>query len=232
MPAVPPTPPDWSAIDIALLDMDGTLLDLDFDNFFWQRVVPAHYARRHGLSESEAAELLRPRFAAWEGRLEWYCLDHWTRELDLDIAGLKREVAGRIAFLPSTVRFLEDVRALGKRIVLVTNAHRTSLALKLERTGLGSYLDAQHSSHDFGLPKEDPEFWRRLQVREHFDPERSLLVDDSVPVLRAARAFGLARLYEMRHPGGSAHSKAPGEFATIGSLLELLPAAEARDGRG
>jgi putative hydrolase of the HAD superfamily len=227
MTTVPPTPPDWTTIDVALFDMDGTLLDLGFDDFFWQRVVPARYALEHGLTEQEAVELLRPRFKAWEGRLEWYCLDHWTRELGLDIAALKREMAEHIAFLPSTVRFLEEVRAHCGRIVLVTNAHRTSLGLKLERTGLDRYLDAHHSSHDFGLPKEDPEFWRKLQAREHFDPRRALLVDDSVPVLRAARAFGLERLYEMRHPGGSAHSKAPGEFATIGSLLELLPARAA-----
>ena len=31
---------DWTSIDTVLLDMDGTLLDLRFDNWFWQEHVP------------------------------------------------------------------------------------------------------------------------------------------------------------------------------------------------
>ncbi|MEO1576619.1 MAG: HAD family hydrolase, partial [Pseudomonadota bacterium] len=30
----------WSDIDNVLLDMDGTLLDLNFDTVFWLQVVP------------------------------------------------------------------------------------------------------------------------------------------------------------------------------------------------
>ena len=35
--------PDWRAIDTVLLDMDGTLLDLRFDNYFWLELVPRKY---------------------------------------------------------------------------------------------------------------------------------------------------------------------------------------------
>ncbi len=34
---------DWDNIDTVLLDMDGTLLDLGFDNWFWQPHVPEQY---------------------------------------------------------------------------------------------------------------------------------------------------------------------------------------------
>src|SRR5262245_11278220 len=165
--------PEWPQIETVLLDMDGTLLDLRFDNYFWRELVPQRYAEQNGISVPEAQQLLRPRFAAWEGRLEWYCLEHWTRELGLDLAALKHEAAGLIAWLPSAVEFLERLRPLGKRVVLVTNAHRTVLRLKLERTGLDAHVAVQYSSHDFGLPKEDPAFWERLQVRDAFDPART-----------------------------------------------------------
>ncbi|HBT55971.1 MAG TPA: haloacid dehalogenase, partial [Pseudomonas sp.] len=32
---------NWNAIDTVLLDMDGTLLDLHFDNHFWLEHMPA-----------------------------------------------------------------------------------------------------------------------------------------------------------------------------------------------
>jgi putative hydrolase of the HAD superfamily len=222
----PPTlSPDWPRIDTVLLDMDGTLLDLRFDNFFWRELVPQRYAELHGMSVAKAQRLLRPRFAAWEGRLEWYCLDHWTRELGLDLAALKQEAAGRITWLPSAVEFLVRLRPLGKRVALVTNADRTALRIKLERTGLDAHVEVQYSSHDFGLPKEDPVFWERLRERDAFDPARTLLIDDSLPVLRAARAFGLRYLCEMRRPDTGAPVRADSEFHAVESLSDLLPDA-------
>jgi len=230
--ADPTFAPDWAHIDCVLLDMDGTLLDLRFDNFFWRELVPQRYAARYGLGVEEAARLLHPRFAEWEGRLEWYCLDHWTRELGLDIAALKHEVAERIVCLPNALEFLRGLRGLRKRVALVTNASRTSLALKLERTGLGDYLDACYCSHDFGLPKEAEGFWERLNAQEAFDTERTLLVDDSASVLRAARAYGLRHLYEVRRPDSGAAPRDSGEFATVDCLQDLLPRSLASGASG
>src|SRR5579863_5834818 len=92
--------PDWTQIDTVLLDLDGTLLDLAFDNHFWLEVVPAKFAALNRMASSEAREQLILRFRACEGTLNWYCIDHWSRELGLDIVSLKRTVAGRIAWLP------------------------------------------------------------------------------------------------------------------------------------
>jgi len=216
-------PFDWGHYDTVLLDMDGTLLDLRFDNYFWQELIPARYASLNGLAHEEAVAVLAPRFAAVRGTLEWYCLDHWSRELGLDVAALKREVEDHIDFLPDVQEFLLAVRALGKRAVLVTNAHRGSLSLKLARTGLDRFLDALHSSHDIGLPKEDPEFWGRLCAIEPFAPQRTLLVDDSLPVLRAAHAWGIGRVIAVLRPDSSRPASPAGDFHGVHSVADLLP---------
>ena len=49
---------DWSCIDTVLLDMDGTLLDLHFDNFFWSEHLPRTYALRHQISKEESSAYL------------------------------------------------------------------------------------------------------------------------------------------------------------------------------
>jgi len=216
----------WEDIATVFLDMDGTLLDLNFDNHFWREFVPQRFAERHGLATDQAKRVLEPRFRAMEGRLEWYCLDYWSRELDLDVAGLKQELAGLIAVLPHVEEFLQRVRQTGKRIVLVTNAHRKSLGLKMERTCLNQFLDAIVCSHDFGLPKEDPEFWRRLAATEAYDPAATLLVDDSLPVLRSARSFGIRHLVAVRKHDSTRPSRPIGEFLAVDHLLELFPAPE------
>jgi len=83
---------DWSAIDTVLLDMDGTLLDQRFDNWFWLELIPSRYAAARGLSQGEASALLAPKFRAVAGTIRWYCIDYWSAELDLDIVGIKRSV--------------------------------------------------------------------------------------------------------------------------------------------
>lgn len=213
---------DWSAIDTVLLDMDGTLLDLNFDNHFWKTFVPQRFAELHGLSIEEAKRQLIPRFKAMEGRLEWYCLDYWSAELQLDIAGLKQEVAGLIAVHPHVVEFLEAVRDSGRRLLLVTNAHRDSLSLKMEKTCLQGFFDGIISSHDFGLAKEQAGFWQALQARHLFDERRTLLVDDSLAVLRSAAAFGIAHLVSISKPDSSEPTRRIEEFPATEDFRPLM----------
>ena len=213
----------WKNIDNLFLDMDGTLLDLNFDNHFWQEFVPQRYAERNGLALAEAKTRLLPMFRAMEGRLEWYCLDYWSERLDLDIPALKLEISGLIAVLPHVIEFLDAVRAVGKRVVLVTNAHRKSLGLKLDKTRLQVFFDAIVSSHDLGIPKEDPGFWAKLSEVESFSVERTLLVDDSLPVLRSARAFGIHHLVAVRKHDSTRPSRLITEFISIEDFREIMP---------
>lgn len=212
----------WAGIDHVLLDLDGTLLDLDFDNHFWQTLVPEVWGAERGLDLLAARTLLQPRFAACQGTLPWYSTAHWSRELGLDIVALKRQDAGRIRWLPGAQQFLNAARARGKRLVLLTNAHPQVLALKHERTGVLDHFDASFSSHEFGAPKEDPLFWRSLQRVEPYNAARSLFVDDSATVLRAARAAGIGLVRAIRKPGTVHARHGHEEFCAVDALLELL----------
>jgi putative hydrolase of the HAD superfamily len=215
--------PDWSRIDTVLLDMDGTLLDLHFDNQFWLEHVPLRFAERHGLSVEQAKTELYPRFQRVEGTMAWYCVDHWTGELGLDIVALKEELRDLIAMRPRVPEVLDELRARGKRLVLVTNAHGKSLALKMRCTGLGGHLDAVICAHDLGHPKEQAPFWARLQAREPYEPYRTLMVDDSLPVLRAARRSGIAHLLAVRRPDSRRPARKIDEFPAVDSFGDLLP---------
>jgi putative hydrolase of the HAD superfamily len=214
---------DWTTVDTVLLDMDGTLLDLHFDNHFWQAHVPLRYAEARGLPQAAAREELMARYHARAGTLEWYSVDFWETELELDIMALKEEVAHLIAVHPAVVDFLGALRTAGKRIVLATNAHHKSLTLKMARTGLQPYFDALISSHALGCAKEARCFWEKLHALEAFDPARTLLVDDSLPVLDAARDWGIAHLVAVRTPDTQQAPKDTRDYPTIDSFAQLLP---------
>jgi HAD superfamily hydrolase (TIGR01509 family) len=214
--------PDWKDVDSVFLDMDGTLLDLHFDNHFWLDHVPLRYGERQGMSKQQALEALTPRFRAVEGTLAWYSLDHWSRELDMDIPALKRELQHLIRVLPHAEAFLTAVRAAGKRLVLVTNAHAPVLEMKMQRTRLDRHFDNVVSSHSLGSPKETAGFWHSLQEVEPFDPARTLLADDSLPVLKAARDYGLRHIVAMRKPDSQRPARDITGFPSIETFAELM----------
>jgi HAD superfamily hydrolase (TIGR01509 family) len=212
---------NWNDIDTVLLDMDGTLLDLHYDNHFWLEHVPQRYAERHGLPLADAHAELKARYQRVAGTMQWYCVDYWTHELELDIARLKEEVEHLIAVHPHVEKFLGSLQLEGKRSVLVTNAHHKSLALKMRHTRLNHHFDAMICAHDIGIPKEHPEFWGKLQDVEIYFPEKTLLVDDSLPVLRSARDFGIKHLLAVRRPDTKQPEKDTGEFAAISSFADI-----------
>jgi len=214
---------EWNNIETVLLDMDGTLLDLNFDNHFWLEFVPSRYAEKNQLSIEQAKQQLVPQFKEMEGKLEWYCLDYWSKTLKLDIAGLKAEIAGLISVLPHVVEFLEAVQHSSRRIILVTNAHRASLDLKMGKTCLQPFFDQIISSHDYGCPKETQAFWSQLDKQQAFNNENTLLVDDSLAVLKSARLYGIKHLISISKPDSQQQKRDISEFLAIEDFRELMP---------
>lgn len=212
----------WRDIDTVLLDMDGTLLDLHYDNHFWLEHLPQRYAELHGVSRAMAEMELQPLFEKNAGKLSWYCLDFWSAELKLPVRELKLETAHLIALRPDADVFLAAIKQAGKRVILITNAHRDSLSLKLERVELAPYFERLISSHDYGFPKESPQFWSALKEDIGFDPARSLFIDDTLAILRSARDFGVGHLLAVREPDSRKGPKDTEEFAALEDYRTLI----------
>lgn len=214
----------WSEIDTVLLDMDGTLLDLHFDNYFWQVHLPKRWAQITGISEQDASAELMTEYQQLQGKLEWYCLDYWGKRLQLPITELKREIMHKIQMRSDVPEFLTALKNTGRQIVLVTNAHPDSLSLKIERTDLANYIEQLISTHEFGVTKESQALWQRLQHRLGFDVNRTLFVDDSLPILESAQQYGIKHLLAVANPDSQKPENDFAEFLAITDYRTLLPA--------
>lgn len=204
-----------------MLDMDGTLLDLAFDNYVWKQLVPEKWAERHGMDVEDARKHLFGRFGSVQGDLRWYCLDHWSDELGMNMLELHRDVDHRIGYLPGAEAFLETMHAHHIRVIMVTNSHPDTLGLKDEVTGLKRYFDAVYTSHDFGAPKERQEFWHSLREEEGFDQESSVMVDDTHSVLHSARAFGISGVVAITRPDTTEPHKPGDDFVEVEGVRDL-----------
>jgi len=205
-----------------MLDMDGTLLDLAFDNYIWKELVPRRYAVEKNMTYEEARALLTAKYAAVQGDLEWYCLDHWCDRLGMDVVQLHHDMSHRIGYLPGALEFLRRVQEQNIRVLLVTNAHPDTLALKDAMTGLGDYFDGLHSSHTYGYAKESQNFWSALKEEVGFDRDTTLFVDDSLPVLRSAREYGIGMLVSVTQPDTTEPERPTTEFRSVQRVADLL----------
>ncbi|WP_447975402.1 HAD-IA family hydrolase [Nitrospira sp. Kam-Ns4a] len=185
---------DWGQVDDVLLDMDGTLLDRHFDNFFFEQELPRRYAAKHGLSFDEARDRLLAMYRSVEGELHWTDLRYWTDRLGIDVVALTKEFQHLIRFLPDAEAFLRHLREQKKRVHVVTNAHEAGIAIKVARTGVDRYVDRILNAFEVGYLKMRAEYWPACQEALGFDPSRALYIDDDEACLDAARAFGVAHV--------------------------------------
>ena len=92
------------------------------------------------------------------------------------------------------------MRSNGKAIHLVTNSHPAGIAIKFQQIKIEHYFDSIISSHEFQQPKEASAFWEALSERIHFEPERTLFIDDNVAILRTAVEFGIEHILGIHQP--------------------------------
>ncbi|MCZ6640785.1 MAG: GMP/IMP nucleotidase [Gammaproteobacteria bacterium] len=213
----------WSTVDTVLLDMDGTLLDLHYDNTLWTRVLPARYSDVHGVPVADAAKYLFSHMQERRGELSFYCLDYWAEFTGMDIIALHHELAALIRYRPNALVFLNWLHATDKQALLVTNAHRDSLKIKNTHCDVTSMLEATISCHDYGAPKESARFWEQLMEEHPYDPSRTLLIDDNLGVLDAAGAFGIHHLLTVNQPDSQRPARRKLAYPAFNDFREILP---------
>lgn len=215
---------NFKNIDTILLDMDGTLLDLHFDDLFWKEVIPKRYAERYQLTLNQARQVMAQHYQKVQGTLHWYCLDYWQETLNLPILSLKQPLVHLIKMRADTIPLLTSLRTANKRLILVTNAHPDCLALKLKHTSLAEYLDDIISTHQFGYVKEDPQLWEKLMIYCQYDPKRCLFIDDNEHLLTMAQHCGIGHLLAVSNPDSHKKPNLIQNFPFISDFTELIPA--------
>lgn len=209
---------DWSQIDDVLIDMDGTLLDRHFDNFFFEEELPRRYALREKLSLDESRARLMAMYRSVEEELAWTDLHYWTSRVGIDVVAMHRELDHMIGFLPGAAAFLSAVRHQKKRVTVLTNAHPAGVAIKTAKTGLEARVDRIVDAFEVGYLKMRPQYWPACLDLVKFDPTRALFIDDDERCLAAARQFGVLHLL---HSARSSTKSPPAFSASFRSVQDL-----------
>ncbi len=209
-------------IDSVFLDMDGTLLDKYYDDYFWEYFVPEVYAAKNLVDIKVARKLLLETYRTVENTLQWTDLHYWSERLGLDIVALKREISHLVNVHPYVIDYFEYMQKIGKNLYLVTNAHPEALQIKMEQVNIGKWFQRQICSQEVGVAKEQPEFWQKLQQILPYDTERTLLVDDTEKVLHSAKKYGLQQLIHVAKPSSRIPLQFSVHYPSIVNFNELI----------
>ena len=204
-----------------MLDMDGTLLDLHYDNHFWFTLIPQTLAEKRSISLDAARAYMEEKVSQHQGTLQWYCLDFWSEQLGINIIALKKIETERIRLRQDALSFLQALARSDKKVWLVTNSHPAGLKIKLSVIDIAVYFDEIISSHQFGYPKENTDFWETLQGYRAFDSASSVFIDDSLPVLACAENYGIAYPILVETPDSKKPRNSQSDYLGINHFNEL-----------
>lgn len=207
---------------IYMFDMDGTLLDLAYDDFIWNTQVPEHYMEKHQTTASQTKVLFNHYHQQYQHQLPWYSTTFWSQQLQLDVLKIHQNHAERISVRPGCKELLQQLTSAGHECWLITNADLATLQLKLEKTQIHTYFKHIISSEQIGHAKEDIEFWPTLKLRYPFSIQHSTFIDDTLPVLQQAKAFGFKQLWSIKQPSSTGKIKQNNHFPMLDQLTDLL----------
>ena len=210
---------------IIMFDMDGTLLDLAFDDLIWNHKLPERHAATHHCSLEQSQHTLHEFYQQHNHTLLWYSSKYWTEKVGVDVLQLQYDFKNLIRPRLGCFELLAALKAQGYRCWLLTNADVAGLQLKLKNVDLSPYFDVMISSEEIGYSKEFVQFWQILQQRHPFDPQYAFMIDDTAPVLEGAKKFGIQNLITIIQPSSHKPPRAVQElhYPALDHLTALLP---------
>ena len=180
-------------IECLLIDMDGVILDNAYDNDFWQNQIPEVIADSKGIGFDDAKRLAIQIFNYKKNTKDWYDVDYWSNMLDIDIEAQKRSEKSfsRISLYDGVINTLSILKNKTK-MILITNAHRKTLNIKLEKYNLTPYFDEMVCAHELNYVKEDIQLWYMLRSKYRLDYEKTLLVEDTINNINVGLSAGIS----------------------------------------
>ena len=180
-------------IECLLIDMDGVILDNAYDNDFWQNQIPEVIADSKGIAFDDAKRLAIQIFNYKKNTKDWYDVDYWSNMLNIDIEAQKRSEKSfsRISLYDGVIDTLSVLKNKTK-MILITNAHRKTLNIKLEKYNLNPYFDEMVCAHELNYVKEDIQLWYMLRSKYRLDYEKTLLVEDTINNINVGLSAGIS----------------------------------------
>ena len=177
-----------------LLDLDGVILDIEYDIKFWESWLPEHMARKLNLSEEEAKSEILTKIEMQKGTLNFYDLNYWDDLLNIDCMQIIKEKEEKCFYIKGSYEALQKLSALQNPKHILTNGDPRIQEYKAETQNFLEFFDSIFYSMYVGYPKESKEFWTLARHNLNLDFEDTIFIDDDFKVVTAAAKAGVKQV--------------------------------------
>ena len=164
-------------------DLDGTLVDLDFDLYLWFEELPRLYSEQNGVPLSQAKELMRSEYnrVGMQSR-DWYDLCFWVKHHDLKVDPQKivKDLSHKITVFPDVLPVLRKLKSERQRMVVFSNTPKMFLDIKKKVDGIDGFFERTISVYsDYSKIKSNNGVFDQLAQELGVEPCEILHVGDS-----------------------------------------------------
>ena len=204
-----------------LVDMDGVILDNTYDNNFWQNQIPGVISKNKNISFEDAKRLAVQIFNYKKNTKDWYDVDYWSNMLNVDIEAEKRSSISfdRIQLYEGVTKTLNKLKD-NFRLILITNAHRKTLNIKLEKYDLNPYFENMICAHELHYVKENIQLWYMLKSRFKLDYTKTLLIEDTINNIKVGLSAGISQAVYL----GDESYEDSKKILKLSSINDIFPA--------
>lgn len=164
-------------------DLDGTLIDLDFDFHLWFEELPRLYSEQNGIPLAEAKDLMRSEYnRIGMQRREWYDLCFWVKHhnLKVDPQKIVSDLSHKISVFPDALPVLKALKKEKRRMVVFSNTPKMFLDIKIKVDGLEGFFERTISVYsDYSKIKSHDGVFAQLAGELGVEPCEILHIGDS-----------------------------------------------------
>ena len=177
-----------------LLDLDGVILNLEYDIKFWESWLPDHVANQSNRILEEIKAEIQAEIDIQRGTLNFYDLNYWDNLLNVDCMKIIKEQEEKCSYLEGSYEALQRLSTLNNRMHIVTNGDPRVQEYKAETQNFLEFFDSIFYSMRAGYPKEEKEFWALARHNLNLDFEDAIFIDDDFKVITAAAKAGIKQV--------------------------------------
>ena len=177
-----------------LSDLDGVILNLEYDIKFWELWLPEHVASQSNQNLEEIKTKIQAEIDAQRGTLNFYNLNYWDDLLNVDCMEIIRKQEEKCSSLQGSYKALQRLSTLKNTKYILTNGDPRAQEYKAETQNFLEFFDSIFYSMQTGYSKEQKEFWALARHNLNLDFEDAIFIDDDFKVVTAAIKAGIKQV--------------------------------------
>ena len=177
-----------------LSDLDGVILNIDYDINFCESWLPEYITSKSSLTEEEATAEILSKIKLQIGTLNFYDLNYWDDLLNLDCIEIIKEKEEKCSYIEGSYEALQRLSTLENPKYILTNGDPRIQEYKAETNNFLEFFDSIFYSMHVGYPKESREFWALARHNLNLDFEDAIFIDDDFKVVTTAVKAGIKQV--------------------------------------